>query len=864
MLGRTEQLDRIAAALRRADLVGVVLAGEAGVGKSTLLTAAVERAESEGFCVVRIFGSRATATLPLCAFSSLLEPGDVDQSVERFIAVRRALADRAGHRPLLIAIDDAHLLDDASAVLVSQMARELAAFVVCSLRTAEPAPEPISSLWVQGVAVLVTVDPLERDDAAALAAAALGGPVSPALEAELWRRTSGNPLFLRELALGSLASESVQLVNGMWTQIGPLAASDALADLVRARLGALSADEQHALCCVALSEPAGLGLIEAVAAPDALMALEEAGLVTVTQDRRRVVVRLSHPLYGEVVRAQTSQLRARKIRRALADAVTGFGARRRDDTLSVATWRLDCGDVDAAQFAAAAFDAIRRHDTDLAERLASAAHDHQPDDLTTRALAMTRHLLGRHEDALAVLRPAMDAAPAGSDAWARLGLLAGLINGRGVGDYPLALDILGAVERCDTSPRTLRRASAMIAMIDLLRADAASARTRAEALVAAGADEPEVYTAYVGSLAATGAPVAALAAARAFVERHGEPDPRSLFPDFSWVALAEMGALDEMGNQISSAWESATDLADRHRQGRAAMAMGHVLLDRGQAATARRWFETSAGLYRVTGERFGERWAHAGRLLASAQLGDVADADAAEAALALTPGHPASFFEIYGERGRALLAAVKGQPAVARQQLTELADRLLARGNVGHAMRALVDLARLGDPAAAAQRLDQLGPIDGHGLPAFADLIRALHTGRSDALGASANRLAELGYQALAAEAASAARDALAREGRARDASGMARRAAELMAGTEGGATPLFTVIDSVVPLTRREREIAALVAAGRTSREVADACFLSVRTVETHLARIYDKLGVRSRGELAEVMSSMTAGAAA
>ena len=59
------------------------------------------------------------------------------------------------------------------------------------------------------------------------------------------------------------------------------------------------------------------------------------------------------------------------------------------------------------------------------------------------------------------------------------------------------------------------------------------------------------------------------------------------------------------------------------------------------------------------------------------------------------------------------------------------------------------------------------------------------------------------------------------------------------------------------VPLTRREREVANLVRSGRSSRTVADELHLSVRTVEDHLARVFDKLGINSRAQLAEALSS-------
>ena len=56
--------------------------------------------------------------------------------------------------------------------------------------------------------------------------------------------------------------------------------------------------------------------------------------------------------------------------------------------------------------------------------------------------------------------------------------------------------------------------------------------------------------------------------------------------------------------------------------------------------------------------------------------------------------------------------------------------------------------------------------------------------------------------------------------------------------------------------LTTAERNVAALVASGRTNREVAAQLFTTVGTVESHLTRIYRKLAVRSRTELARLVA--------
>jgi len=59
-----------------------------------------------------------------------------------------------------------------------------------------------------------------------------------------------------------------------------------------------------------------------------------------------------------------------------------------------------------------------------------------------------------------------------------------------------------------------------------------------------------------------------------------------------------------------------------------------------------------------------------------------------------------------------------------------------------------------------------------------------------------------------------------------------------------------------VVPLTRREREVAALAVQGSSSREIADRLHLSVRTVDNHLQNAYAKLGVSRRNDLADVLA--------
>ncbi len=864
MFGRASELDQIGQALRRPDLVGVVLAGSPGAGKSTLLDAAATRAEEQGFEVIRLHANRATSTIPLLVFSTLLGRGDESATVERFVAVRYALRDRSQQRPLMLVIDDAHHLDDASAALIAQLARELTAFMIASVRTAEPTPEPIAALWTQGIAQRIDLRPLTREAATDVAGSVLGGLVDPALEAEVWRRAAGNPLHIRELILGSRAAGSIALVGDVWSRTGELVTSDALTDLVGHRVSLLSPLEQAALCAVALAEPAGVPLIERVADPGALVSLEEAGLVKVRQDRRRLVVSIVHPLYGDVVRTMTSQLRVRQMRRALAKAVSEWGQRRLDDLIQVATWRLDAQDIDPALFANGAFEALRRQDIDLAERLAEAAHEAHPGELSARALAMTRHLLGRHEDALAVLDVACAYPDLSAADLSRIKLLQGLVLARGKGDYEAGIAALTQIGDGATD-RVRGRAHAMMALISLLQGRATDGLISAERLIAAGATEAEAYTALVGSLAVNGRPAQARRVADEYVVAHGEPDPRSLFFDFRWVALIESGQAVEMESELDLAWDTAVEVGDRHRQARLALAFGHVHVDTGRLSAAMAWFERSAALSRSVGERFGVRWALCGRLLAAGQLGDLVAADAASAGLAEVPGHPAELFELYGRRGAAWHTFARGHTTQAVNDLLALARRLADEGCINHAVRALVDAARMGEPAKALEVMSSLDvELDGELLPCCVDFVSALAARNPARLADTSTRFERVGYGGLAIAAAAAARDAYAKDGAKRDASTWDREVKRLSLASGAGPALMFTAADSASPLTRREREIAHLVANGHTSREVADACFLSARTVENHLARIYDKLGVRSRSELSDALRPLVAEGAA
>jgi len=171
----------------------------------------------------------------------------------------------------------------------------------------------------------------------------------------------------------------------------------------------------------------------------------------------------------------------------------------------------------------------------------------------------------------------------------------------------------------------------------------------------------------------------------------------------------------------------------------------------------------------------------------------------------------------------------------------------------------LFDLARLGMAGDVAERLAAIasnGQSELHA--AMAGAARALADSDVNAIADHADLFAEMGANVFAAEFAAAAGEGFARAGDQRRTAEWARRAAELAALCEGARTPGLRRVDEPVRLTNREREIAELAGQGLSSKLIGDRLFVSGRTVDNHLARIYTKLGVSSRTELAEVLGGI------
>ncbi|MER6749543.1 helix-turn-helix transcriptional regulator [Streptomyces fungicidicus] len=203
----------------------------------------------------------------------------------------------------------------------------------------------------------------------------------------------------------------------------------------------------------------------------------------------------------------------------------------------------------------------------------------------------------------------------------------------------------------------------------------------------------------------------------------------------------------------------------------------------------------------------------------------------------------------------AVVLAHTGDRSGAACRALEVVQRAAARPAT--ALAALHLAVRVADAPRAAVRAAQLAAGAHSELMRLqCDHVVALTRSDGEALEDVSARFRTMGAVALAAEAAAQAADMYRRDGRRR-ASRLARAAgARLLAETGCALVPWADPQeqrqpDRAAPLTSREREVAALAAGGLSNRDIAARLVVSVRTVENHLYRVYEKLGITARSDL-------------
>ena len=202
------------------------------------------------------------------------------------------------------------------------------------------------------------------------------------------------------------------------------------------------------------------------------------------------------------------------------------------------------------------------------------------------------------------------------------------------------------------------------------------------------------------------------------------------------------------------------------------------------------------------------------------------------------------------ELARAWEQACLGQTSAARTHAVRAAQIARQSGMYAVEMRALHTAVRLDDRSQTERLAELAETLNTPMAEAIAEHARGLADQDGDVLDAAADRFADMGAMALAADAAAqGAREHARTRQRGKETKSSTR--AHGLARQGGIRTPAVDAAGSPLPITAREREIANLVVAGLSNRQIADRLVVSVRTVEGHVYRIFAKLGIDGRAQL-------------
>lgn len=857
---------------------GLVVRGAPGVGKTRLVRETLDAVDRD-LAIVPVVASAAAAAIPLSPFSHLIpddepapgDPGDPGDGRGRLEPVdllwtsrrlRAHLQSLAAGRPLVVAVDDAHLLDDASVALVQQLALTREARLVLTVRAGEPCPAEIVALWKDEVCGLLDLQPLSRGDLGRLVASVLGAWLDTESLDRFFEVSGGNPLFARELLSEAQSTGAFRAYRGIYSWQGP-ASAPRLVGLVAGDLDRLGAEERAFIDLLAVGEPLPIDVARALATTGVLASLERSGTVTIDHagDGR---VRFGHPLFGEVGRSRLGPMQIEALSARLAEAFEAAGGHHPDDLLRVVTWRrASHTTVSPAALFESALVARERGDAALAEDLVSQARREGATPAMDLLHAEILELGGRPHEAAALLDGLVDRLDEDRDRARALATeIRVLTHGlRRPDEAERAASRAGAIGDPVWRGYVTAQWATLLAMAGRLD-EAAPLATQLFAM-----DDPRVRLRALPArnlvAFAEGRLDDALGDAQdlvgpALALRDEVPVGTSLVMSSLGIDLRALGRFDDLDALLAIVHADPFTALPANRA-YVLLIEGSLALDRGQVAVARRLLAECVERFGTTDPQ-GYRPAATSLLAQACALGGDGptavefDREAAQLIDARAP----RLIDLDSARCRAWTPVSLGDPATARRRLESAAEAAAAAGVRPIELQIRHDLLRLGGGPAVARRIVALaGQVDGVFSAAAGAHAEARLARSADGVADAGERFAHFGALLVAADVLAEAAQQHAAAGARAPAQRCADRSRALAARCEGAVPPVTPPVDAPA-LTPRELQVARLAAAGRSSREIAEALVVSRRTVDNQLGRVYAKLGVAGRDDLAGALADL------
>lgn len=828
MVGRRRELDAVTRTLNSANTFGVMVTAAAGVGRSRLIAEAVRRAAASGWAIREMRANPGGRSIALGAVSHW--PGHALDETTSGAALRviSIVAAEAKATRVLVVVDDAHWLDEASAFVLHQLLQRGDAKALISTRARAVTPPAVLDLWKDGLLCRMDLEALTHRDVVSLLASQ--GAVDCVDDlADLAR---GNLVILEHLVAHQRTSGSLVQRDGGW-QLASI--PPALADLILLESGSPDSSVRDVVVVVAIGGSMDRVHVESVCDSAAVAEAERLELIAV-DDGGDVVV--ADPLCAKVIVAQYGPLRLRHLRGRLATAMATAGA---DPVRVGALWVQSDLPADPEIVMEAATAALARLDVTGAEEFARALCAVENSDRAKLLHALSLALTGRVAPAGHIVA-SVDAESLHGPDYRRYGHIHGILSVSAAATSPLPGRQQNWVRPQDHQAGVFtalecvaqRNPSAVLEVVEAVCYENLDTFGRVTYLIARAwalterghfeecRDDLELAGLLLDSHPDALTACTAVALQTDLLVLAGYP--------------ADAQRLVDRFTETYSEMSDVTRALSRAFQGVVAAATGDLttalrLLDPEQL----RWSEFFA--VPLLSRRF-----DVSRALAAARSGRP-DAEA---------GHP------IGDDpddliAQAWTAAARGRRRDAVALTNKAAGRARDQGRLATEVSCLQASVCLGS-LSAHERLAELATrVDGRRCRVAERHAHALMSRDVIALEQISHEWENAGDILAALDAAAAS--ATHREaGPGERALAVAARVARLSKLT-GALVVADTVSPTVPSFTARQHSIARLILAGHSNREIADALRVSVRTVEGHIYRAGSKFGVTNRVDLATLI---------
>ena len=852
---------------------GVLIVGSHGAGKTWML-GQIRSALAADAVTIRLSASKALAAIPFGAVnarvgSSLVRSNDHYDVLNGLLEEVHKGLETAAH--VFLMVDNAEYLDSESAAIISQvvMSTESKLILVDRLGGHETY---LRELWREGHLTRFELAPLQSQDVQVFLEDLLAGKVAGPTAHYLTRRSAGNPLVLRGLVKGAQEEGSLHMVNGVWVLDHP---GDKLGteswEILQMDLEHLRPEPKRIIEILALAGNLPLNVMLDLSSAEAIDEIQQHELVEILPGQQ-LWMRLARAVTAPVIRSTIPVGRSRKYFMEVARLLPMDEQKDPESIINFTRWSKDCGipvsnerlleaavcanqlmrPLDALEFSNNKINSTHSPAL-LAEHAIATMNQNRPHEarmLADQALALAE----KPEDAARALQAVHLSYFSDVDYLNQMNAAFAEYDAR-----------FGAPVLDESTTKTdidvmIIRATKEVSTGEIGQAKQRIEVLREHPLTGNVGDSVLLKSLHSEILRATGKLQSAVALAVEVIRDLESPDgfPR---PDISILAYSRSVAAfiyDGEWDYVSAALDPDIlvnpDLL-LFLGGLRDLATAMTACRRGNMATVLRALEPAVGALADY-----DPWSVLPAALGMRAYGQVMSGDitASQESLVQLAGlnqRSGKFYELEGAAYAAAAQCMTGQSELGLARLRSLQRECAAHSYLGIELTVLSLLLRLGDSTAIPRLAEVAELVESSSKEFFISWAKAMHSQDPAILEAASATAMDRGFELIGVELATHAQRKFDDHGKVSKSRRAANKVVAMREQMPGLVSPIFQATDQP-KMTRREHQIALLVAQGESNNSIANRLGVSLRTIEGHLYRTFIKTDVQSREQLAALMN--------